>query len=410
MRDILTDILQTLARHPLRTLLTAFSVGWGVFILVTLLGAGVGFENNLAHEWRDDATNSIFVWRDRTSKPYEGHGVGRRINFNNRDLDALRYQLQGSEYVAGRFNPPTWYALAKHEGETGRYNIRAVNEEHRYIERTNIRDGRYLNTGDLEGRRKVAVIGRAVERDLFKGKPALGEYIQLGDMPFLVIGVFTDAGGEREEEKIYVPLSTGQIVWQGGDRVNALLLTVSEDASEETVDNIEASLRALLAERHHFDPTDRRAIRIRNNLATYMDVREALTLVKRFIWLVGLGTLLAGIVGVANILLVSVRERTPEIGLRKAIGATPIQIVATVLGEALFLTSVAGYLGLLSGVGFVRGIPWMFPDNEYIRDPEVNIGIGLMATALITVLGTLAGAIPAFHAAKIQPVEALRGS
>jgi len=410
MRDLLTDIFQTLGRHPLRTALTAFSVGWGVFILVALLGAGVGFERNLEHEWRDDATNSLFVWRGRTSKPYQGHASGRRVEFTNRDMDAIRTQLAGSEQVAGRYNPPTWYTLTKYEGQSNRYKILSVNPAHQEIERTEIRDGRYVNQSDLDARRKVAVIGRAVERDLFRGKPALGEYIQLGDMPFLVIGVFTDAGGEREEEKIYVPLSTGQVVWNGGDRINDLLFTVSEDAGEETIENIEASLRSLLAKRHHFDPDDRRAIRVRNNLSTYMDVREALTLVQRFIWLVGLGTLLAGVVGVANILLVSVRERTPEIGLRKAVGATPLQIVATVLGEALFLTSVAGYLGLLAGVGAVRGIPWMFPDNEYIRDPEVHIGIGLMATALITILGTLAGAIPAFHAARIQPVEALRGN
>ena len=134
MRDLLTDIFQTLARHPLRTALTAFSVGWGVFILVALLGAGVGFERNLEHEWRDDATNSIFVWRGRTSKPYQGHASGRRVEFTNRDLAAVQNQLAGSEHVAGRYNPPTWYTLAKYEGQSSRYNIRSVNPAHQLIE------------------------------------------------------------------------------------------------------------------------------------------------------------------------------------------------------------------------------------------------------------------------------------
>ena len=334
--------------------------------------------------WRDEPANRTKATRRR------------RVEFTNRDLQPSN-QLAGSEYVAGRYNPPRVVhpRNIRRAERSVQYSVGKPSTSTDRAHRS--RDGRYINDGDLEARRKVAVIGRAVERDLFRGQPALGQYIQLGDMPFLVIGVFTDEGGEREEEKIYVPLSTGQVVWRGGDRLNDLLFTVSEDADEETIENIEASLRSLLGKRHHFDPTDRRAIRVRNNLASYMDVREALTL-GNAIWLVELGTLLAGVVGVA-FLLVSVRERTPEIGLRGA-RRDPLADRLDRAGGALFLTSVANYLGLLAGVGAV-GHPMDIP-HEYIRDPEVHIGIGLMATALITILGTLAGAICAFHAARIN--------
>ena len=236
---------------------------------------------------------------------------------------------------------------------------------------------------------------------------AMGEWIAIQGIQYRVIGIFEDVGGLGEMQKVYIPISTAQAAYGGGHFVHQIIYTLhgtdlasSQAMAEQT--------RELLAKRHHFSPDDPRALRLRNNVERYQEIVEIFAMIRLFIWVVGVGTLLAGIVGVSNIMLVSVQERTKEIGLRKALGATPGSIVAMILQEAVLLTSVAGYAGLVVGVGFIELVNRYLPENDYVRSPEVDIGVVLTATVLLVIFGALAGFFPASRAASIHPIDALR--
>ncbi len=409
MIDALRETFQLFSRHRLRTSLTAFAVGWGVFVLVVLMGTSVGFERSIEWDFRDDATNSLWVWSWQTSIPHKGLPINRYIKFKNEDVGTLRKKIDGVEHVAARFYPPGRSAEVRYDGRVTVYDARAVNPDHQYLERTTVKEGRFINDLDLEFKRKVAVIGEAIEKELFRGERGLGKYIEIGGFPFQVVGIFTDLGGQDEEEIVYLPMTTAQLVFRGGDRVNMLMFTMEGTPSAESGADAELQARALLGDLHHFNPKDPRAIRIRNNLESYLEIMQVLRLIQSFTLLVGIGTVLAGIVGVANILMVSVRERTREFGLCKALGAPPSRIIRTLMQEALILTSLSGLIGLALGVGFIEVGQTYLPENDYLRDPEVDLSIAVSATFLIAVLGSLAGVLPAIRAARIQPVEALRG-
>jgi putative ABC transport system permease protein len=409
MIDALRETFQLFARHRLRTSLTAFAVGWGVFVLVVLMGASVGFERSVEWDFRDDATNSLWIWSGQTTMPHAGLPINRSIRFKNDNVDMLRERLRGIEHVAARFYPPGRSAQIRYQDTTTVYDTRAVNPDHVHLERTEILEGRFINDLDLQQKRKVVVIGRAVELELFRGEPGIGKYIEIGGFPFHVVGIFTDAGGQDEEEIIYLPMTTAQLVFLGGDNVSMLMFTMAGEPTAASGVYAEEQARSILGEVHHFNPKDRRAIRVRNNLESYLEIMQVLKLIQGFTWLVGLGTVLAGIVGVANILMVSVRERTREFGLCKALGAPPSRIIATLMQEALILTSSSGLLGMALGIAVIELGQTYLPENDYLRNPEVDVSLALTATAIIVVLGSLAGVIPALRAARIQPVEALRG-
>ncbi|MBX2802865.1 MAG: ABC transporter permease [Myxococcales bacterium] len=406
--DRLREIGESLWRHRLRTALTALSVAWGTYVLVVLLGTGQGLQNSVAHEFRDDATNSIWMYRGESSRPFEGLPIGRPTRFDNRDFAEL-IRMDGVEHATGRFYPWRSTVLA-YEGRTAEFDIRAVHPGHQYIERSQMTAGRYIDELDLRDLRKVLVIGKEVERFLFRGVDPIGEWVTVAGVPFRVVGVFEDAGGESEMRQVYMPITTAQATFGSGTRqIHQIMFSVG-DATIEQAQALADQAVATLASRHRFDPADTRAVRVRNNVEQFERVQRIFRLVDAFVWLVGVGTITAGIVGVSNIMLVSVRERTNEIGLRKALGATPARIVSGIVAEALMLTAVAGYCGIVGGVATLEVIRNWMPDNDYLREPEVTLAPALAAAVLLTLFGALAGFVPAWRAAQVQPVDALRAS
>jgi putative ABC transport system permease protein len=282
--------------------------------------------------------------------------------------------------------------------------VLGVHPEHRFLEKTLITRGRFLNEAD---QRKVAVIGGKVREVLFGSRDPVGEYINVRGLAYKVVGEFEDVGGENELRKIYLPLSTAQLVYSQPSTIHQLLFTVG-DASVAQSQAIAEQARALLAKNHGFPTEDRRALRLGNNLEQFTRLTQVFRWIRVFVWVVGAGTLLAGIVGIGNIMLISVAERTKEIGIRKALGATPGSIIRMVLGEALVLTSVSGYLGLVSGVAVVELVAKSFPDAPFFREPSVSLDVALGATLLFVLAGALAGFFPAYRAARVSPIVALR--
>ena len=406
-------MLVHLAARPLRTGLTAFSVAWGIFMLIVLLAAGSGLENAMRWNYRDDAINSIWLSAGKTSRPFGGKGIGRRIQLDDDDV-VMAEALPESGHVTARFMPPSDTRIA-YRTRSATFDIRSTHPDHRHIEGTTVAAGRFLNQRDLDDRRKVAVIGRRVAEFLFEDEDALvapiGAVIRVGGIAFTVVGVFTDDGGDREEQLVYLPITTAKAAFGGGERIDRLMFTVGppdiDAASLAGADRAVAQMRAGLAAHHGFDPEDRAALRVRDRIHSYADVQAVFSWLRRFTWIVGLGTVLAAMVGVGNTLLISVKERTRELGLRKALGARRGDLIGMVLQEAFVLTSLAGWAGLLSGLGLLELARRFLPDTDFLRQPEVELGSVLMAVAAIVVAGVAAGLVPAWQAAAVPPVVAL---
>jgi putative ABC transport system permease protein len=405
--DRLTELFDTLRTAKLRTAVTALSVAWGIFMLVILLGAGRGIQNGAEHEFRDDATNSLWVWRGTTSMPWQGHKPGRRVRLDSDDIDAIQRSVEGVEHMTGRFYLPGEYTTS-FNGVVASFEVRAVHPGHRYLENTSIREGRFLNPLDLSERRKVAVIGPAVVTRLFKDVNPLGEWLEIGGRMYRVVGVFEDAGGEEEEQKIYIPITTAQMVYGAEGQVNQIMFTLGGGADVESSKRAIADTTKVIASHHNFSPKDKRALRVRNTLEDFQRVAGLFAKIRTFIWIVGVGTIIAGIVGVSNIMLISVRERTKEIGIRKALGATPWTIVSQVLLESLVVTGVSGYSGLVLGLATLELAKWKLPPTDFFRDPQADLGVVVGATLLLVFSGLLAGYFPASLAAKVSPSVALR--
>lgn len=406
--DTWQEVLDVLRRNKLRAALTASSVAWGIFLLVILIAAGNGLRNAVEWSFRDDATNSIILRRGKTALPFEGHAPGRPINFKNADFEAIRREIAGLEHLTGRFYLPGSTVVSR-GSNTAAFQVRGCHPDHQYLERTLITAGRFINELDVSERRKVAVIGSTVRRVLFDTEAPLGQSINVRGVNYEVVGVFDDVGGEGELRIIYIPMSTAQLVYHGGNDVHQLMFTTGAASVAESEAMARAS-RELLAARHRFDPADRSAVRVSNNLLRFRKLMDVFDWVQTFVWIVGVGTLFAGIVGVSNIMIISVQERTLEIGIRKALGATPLSIVLMILLEALALTSLAGYLGLVGGVGLVEALRRHLPANDYVRDPTVDVRVALLATTLLVIAGVLAGLLPALAAARVRPVVAMRNA
>lgn len=406
--DALQEIAQTLRTHKTRTALAVLTVAWGVFMLVLLLGAGRGLQNGVELQFKDDAINSIRVYRGRTTIAHGGQPRGRRINFDNTDFEQINAQVPSIDKSTARFYPGGDLSVS-YGGRQASFDLRAVHPDHLYLEKTIITAGRYINEADLNEKRKVCVIGSQVKKNLFADKPALGERLLINDIAYQVVGVFTDAGGRSEEETIYLPITTAQLVYGAQSKINQMLYTVG-DASYQQSKASENRTREILAERHNFSVQDERAVRIYNNLDEYKKITDLFYWVRIFVALVGAGTVLTGILAVSNIMVISVAERRREIGIRKALGATPSSITRLVVSESLIITAVAGYLGLLASLGLLELLKSTIAENEYMYQPDVNTLVVVAVTLLVIVAGTLAGYLPARKAASINPVEALAPS
>lgn len=405
--DRFGEIFETLRRNRLRTLLTALSVAWGIFMLVLLLGAGTGLRNGAEASFGGRAEGSFWVFPGQTSMPYQGTNPGRRIRLSNADFEAVRDRVDPVQEISARHFVGGGQTVSYGDRRSSFY-LRAVHPAFAHIGRLELVEGRFLNDIDIRERRKVVVIGVEVARFLFPdGVDPLGERIAVGDILYKVVGVCDEPGGEGELRSIYIPLSTAQVAYGSGDRIHQLMLTTGA-ASTEEAEATEERIRSLLAARHQFSPDDRRAVRIHNNIEGRERMNRMLDAIRIFVWIVGAGTVVAGIVGVSNIMLISVKERTREIGVRKALGAPPGSITSLIMLEAILLTTLAGYVGLVAGVGVIELAAAYMPASEYFRDPEIEFGAAVGATLLLVLFGALAGYFPARRAAGVNPIVALR--
>ncbi len=402
--DKWSEIFNSIQRHKLRTALTALGVFWGIFMLVLLLGAGQGLENGVEFEFRDDATNSIFVRRGFTSMPHNGLPAGRRIQFENADFEYLAEQFPEIEYLTGRFYLSGDQTI-KYGNTTLAFPTRAVHPDHRFLENTMITKGRYINQMDLTEVRKVCVIGQVVKKEIFGDDNPIGQEIQIGPNAYKVIGEYYDTGGDNEMRVIYIPISTAQKINNGTREIHHLMFTTGDMPLDE-VNELEGKVRFAMSQRHQFDVRDRRAIWMFNLGEEYQEISNLLWAIKAFVWFVGIGSIIAGVIGVSNIMLIVVKDRTKEIGVRKALGATPQSIISMIIQESVFITALAGYAGLAAGVALLALLGSV--EADYFRNPSIDIKIGVVATLVLVLAGTLAGLMPARQAAKINPVEAMK--
>lgn len=404
------EIFETIRKNKLRTFLTGLSVASGIFILVILLALGQGMQNGIAKEFEDDAANRISVWTGVTSESYKGMNPGRRIEMDNADYEiAERKNIDQLEYKSGVYS--IWGGLTSYKNETGSYRIEGVRGDYQFLENATLTAGRFINQSDLNNYEKNAVLGNRVYQDLFKGKNALGEYIEITGIKFKVVGVYSDPGGEREETRIFIPLTTSQRVYNAGDKLRSLVFTLKpEDNFDQALAASEAfttQLESDLKRKHTVAPSDVSAVNINNSLENAKRFYDLTNMIRWFFWGVGICTIIAGIVGVSNIMLIIVKERTKEIGIRKAIGAEPLSIIGMILHESIFVTAIAGFLGLIFSLILLEIVGPLI-ETEYIRNPSVDFGVAITTVIILIVAGALAGFFPARRASKIKPIVALR--
>lgn len=407
------EIFETIGKNKLRTFLTGLSVLSGIFILIILLGVGEGIKNGLEHEFQKDAENRISIFTEPTAVAYKGFEKDRDITLENEDYDLIadRYADQ-LEYKSSLYR--IWSGFVSYKNESGNYRVEGVLPNYQFLENEEMVDGRFLNDYDQEKDAKVAVIGKQVKEELFKENKAspLGELIKISGVNFKVVGVFSDPGGEREESRVYVPIAAAQNIFNGGkDEIRSMDFTLPKladfDKAIAASDNFIDRVKKYLKEAHIIAPDDDKAISVTNSLKEAKRIYTITSNVKIFFWFVGIATLLAGIVGVGNVMLIIVKERTMEIGIRKALGAQPWSIITMILHEAVFITAVAGLVGLILGMLLLDSIgPYI--QNEFIRNPSVNFQVAISTVIILVFAGALAGFIPAYKAARIKPIEALR--
>jgi putative ABC transport system permease protein len=404
--DKFGEILHNIRHHKLRVLLTGFAVSWGIFMLIVLLGAGYGLENGVRRAFAEDAVNSLWVYPGQTSLPYKGLRQGRRVQLHNADLDDAKAHLSALDLGSARvyLNGEKTIRFGK---RASNFDLVGIHPEYQQIENLRMLEGRRLNLRDLQEVRKTAVIGKAVAGELFENTSPLGRYLTINEVAFQVVGVFHDPGDDRQEEIIYIPLSTFQRVFTGNDRIHNMAFTIAAD-DVDAARAVGTDLLKLMAVRHRFDAGDERAVFMRNTFEEYTRYMTLFANIRSFIWLIGIGSIVAGIVGISNIMLITVKERTREIGVRKALGATPGAVIDMILTEAILTTLVFGYLGLVAGIGLLEVAARLIRNVDYFHNPEVNLWVAFGAMVLLVVCGTLAGIFPARRAAMIRPVDALR--
>ncbi len=409
------EIFSTLKSNKLRTFLTAFGVFWGIFMLVIMLGSGNGLKNGVMQGFGDFATNSVFIWPQVTSISYKGFPRGRQFSFINEDIAALRKNIPEIELIAPRVRGGSMDGGGDNvvRGQnSGAFSIFGDYPEFNLIDPVQIVKGRFINNIDIKQKRKVIVIGKRVLEVLFeKDEKVLGEYIRIQGVYFKVVGVYASKRfGERanrENQRIFMPFTTLQQTYNMGNTVGWFSITSKDNI---LVSNIEDKIINLLKNRHSISPKDKDAIGHFNVEKEYKQMNGLFNGISTLIWIVGTGTLLAGVIGVSNIMLIIVKERTKEIGIKRAIGATPVKIVGQIITESVFLTSFAGYFGLSLGVFIVELINMAMEGGGggMFANPEVDLNVALFALTILVFSGAVAGFIPAKRAISIKPIDALR--
>lgn len=404
-RDRWREIFDTISKNKLRTFLSGFTVALGIFIFIILFGLGNGLKNTFQEFFLDDASNTIFIYPGRTSEPYKGFKANRRIEFKNEDLKEIDENFAFFiEYLTPRI---TRSALTRYKNESNTYPTRAVAPGHQFIEKTILMKGRYINPSDLEEKKKSAVIGRLVAKDLFKGEDPIGKYINIGTIAFKVIGVFQDDGGDNEERNIYIPYTTRQLIEKSNDKVDQIIVSFRKELGHAGALALEKSLKNYFKEKKSIAPSDPNGVYFQNLTDDLKQSQQFAVVLQLIVSFVGLGTLIAGIIGISNIMVFVVKERTKELGIRKALGATPISVIQMILQESVFITTISGYIGLFLGILVLENIGLTL-EEYFIKNPFIDFGTAFAATLVLIIFGAVAGYIPAKRASSIKPIVALR--
>ncbi len=404
------EIFDTIRKNKLRTFLTGLSVASGIFILVILLGFGQGMRNGIEQEFKEDASTSVWVWPGVTSKEYKGLNPGRRIQFVNENFDKASAMFnntieRGSSRIFVRG------VTVNYGKEALIYGVQGVASDFQFIENASMLEGRFINYQDEVSAGKVAVIGNKIKKDVFnKVETPIGEFVDISGIPFKIIGVYKEME-DREEERIYIPITTAQKAFNGGNRINNMSFTLPpvenfDEAVAQAI-NFKDDIREYLQQTHTVAPDDTGAMEVWSAMEEAKRYYGLTNNIKLFFWFVGICTIIAGVVGVSNIMMIVVKERTREIGIRKALGAKPWSIIAMILHESIFVTAISGFTGLIFSMALLELVG---PNIEvdYVLNPSVNFNVAFSTVLVLILAGTLAGFVPAWRAAKVQVIESLR--
>ena len=410
--DTYREILDTLTRNKSRSFLTGFGVFWGVFMLVSLIGGGQGMKEMLNKNFEGFATNSAFVWSQQTSKAYKGFRKGRWWSMDLKDIERLRQRVPELDVIAPVvFMPWNASSTAYHEDRKVTINVQGVTPEYADVVGPKLYYGRYINDMDLKHHRKVCVLGKKIYKDLFKegGNPC-GQSIRIDSTYYQVVGVDYNTSSisinGTSEEMVTLPFTMVQQAYNRGQQIDLIAVTARKGV---VMSDITDRIRETVARAHYVDPTDEQGARVFNTEVLFQLLDNLFKGVNFLIWLVGLGTLLAGAIGVSNIMMVTVRERTTEIGIRRAIGATPKMILSQIISESIVLTLVAGMSGILFGVMILQMLEMGNTEDGIVTAHfQVGFWTAIFAALVVSAMGVFAGLAPAARAMSIKPVDAMR--
>ena len=400
------EIFQSIKKNKLRTALSGMTVSLGILIFIILFGLGEGLKNSYSDLFLNEANNVIFIYPGKTTKPYGGFKTNRIIELKNEDVVDLQNEFSISiEYV----NPRLFVnETIKYKLESFQFDISAVGPSNQQIEKHVLMKGRYINEKDIEEKNKVTTIGRLVARDIFRGEDPIGKFINLGSRAFKVVGVFQDTSGDTEENKLIIPYTTRQQILKGTDVIGTLALTFDQSIGGSGAVKLSNDIKSFLKKKKSIDPSDPSGIRVRNvadEIDRSLQFANALQIIVTF---VGIGTLIAGIIGISNIMVFIVKERTKELGIRKALGAQPTEIIKMILSESIFITTLSGFFGMILGIIILSSLDSGALQDYFITRAGVDFGIAFFATVILIVFGVIAGYVPAKRAASIKPIVALR--
>ncbi len=413
--DGFNEIWQTITRNKTRSLLTAFGVFWGIFLLIVLSSTGNGFENGLMKQVEGVTPNTAFFFVGETSEPYKGYQKGRKWSMQLADLESIKEAFSCIKAISPEAK--VWSSEDKnviYSSRGGSFTVEGVMPEYKEIEKSKILKGRFINDTDIAAQRKVCLLGKKVYETLFeKGEDPLGKMVKVNGVYFQVVGVLRSYNGiisiSDVDESVILPFTTMQQVFAIGDKIDSFALAADDDTP---ISDIEEDIKRFIKERHDIAPTDDDAFNSFNLSEIFKAFKGLFFGIHILIWIVGLGTLMSGIIGVSNIMLVTVKERTREIGVRRALGAKPKNIISQVLSESLLLTTLAGLVGLCIGVGVMAIVAMitsnMPSDDAMFQDPNIGFGAAVAATVIVIISGLLAGVLPAWRAIQIKAIDAIR--
>ncbi|MDT3356798.1 MAG: ABC transporter permease [Bacteroidota bacterium] len=422
MRDLIEEIWSTLRQNKLRTALTGFSVAWGIFMIIVLIGAGNGLMNSIAGNF-SMLKNSMEIYAGTTSKPYGGYEQGRRLEFTTQDVEALRHG-----YFKDRINdicPVIRHNTEMHYGKIMlRCNLKGVYEISKGIDNTEIVAGRFINSKDIKEKRKVMVIGTQTAKNLVekgrKPEEMIGKMIDVSGLMFKIVGLYKSdesEGGAMFYTEVLAPTSTVASIFMKENEINSIQMTFEGIDTEEKNREFDAAYRRVINRNHNADPTDKNTIYVYNSVVERHSLNRAARKVRKALWILGLLTLISGIAGVSNIMLITVKERTHEFGIRKAIGARPCSVIMLIIAESITITSFFGYMGMVLGMAMNQFLDFKYSDKAVdvgiaqvtmFVNPGVGLNTAIEATLILIIAGTIAGMIPAWRAARVKPIEALR--